>query len=359
MRKILLSIVATFCLTAITTAQNVPTYVPTNGLVGWWPFNGNANDESGNGNNGTVNGATITSDRFGNIGKAYNFDGLNDYIRTTYSGIIAQGARSISLWFNQDTIITGNMFQTHSKMILAGYGGNANYSNFTILINSANGGNKVGIDIQNSTNSSINVNKDLWYHLVVTYDPSFGTNLNTCKYYVNGLQTAITYSFNTNQNINTVGNSPLTFGTTAFLNSNTYDFWGKLDDIGIWNRALTPQEITNLYNGNICYQNITVTDTLLINMGITGFNPVTYQNTIKVWPNPTNDHITIDNGNLANLNGYQIKIMNSLSQQVFQSAITQQQFYINLSSWTGNGIYFVHIIDGQGNTVDVKKIILQ
>jgi hypothetical protein len=33
----------------------VPSYVPTNGLVGWWPFNGNANDESGNGNNGTVN----------------------------------------------------------------------------------------------------------------------------------------------------------------------------------------------------------------------------------------------------------------------------------------------------------------
>ena len=46
-------------------AQTVPSYVPTNGLVGWWPFNGNANDESGNGNNGTVNGATLTLDRNG------------------------------------------------------------------------------------------------------------------------------------------------------------------------------------------------------------------------------------------------------------------------------------------------------
>ena len=43
----------------------VPSYVPTNGLVGWWGFNGNANDESGNGNNGTVNGATLIADRFG------------------------------------------------------------------------------------------------------------------------------------------------------------------------------------------------------------------------------------------------------------------------------------------------------
>jgi hypothetical protein len=45
------------------------------GLVAHYPFNGNANDESGNGNNGTVNGATLTTDRFGNMNKAYSFDG--------------------------------------------------------------------------------------------------------------------------------------------------------------------------------------------------------------------------------------------------------------------------------------------
>ena len=55
--------------------SQLPSYVPTNGLVGYWPFNGNANDESGNGNNGTVNGATLTADRNGNLNKAYNFGG--------------------------------------------------------------------------------------------------------------------------------------------------------------------------------------------------------------------------------------------------------------------------------------------
>ena len=45
----------------------------SNGLVGYWPFNGNANDESGNGNDGTVNGATLTTDRFGNSNSAYEF----------------------------------------------------------------------------------------------------------------------------------------------------------------------------------------------------------------------------------------------------------------------------------------------
>ena len=56
-------------------AQTLPAYLPTNGLVGWWPFNGNANDESGNGNHGTVNGATLTAGRNGNANSAYDFDG--------------------------------------------------------------------------------------------------------------------------------------------------------------------------------------------------------------------------------------------------------------------------------------------
>ena len=48
------------------------------GLVAHYPFNGNANDESGNGNDGTVNGATLTTDRFGNANKAYSFDGVSN-----------------------------------------------------------------------------------------------------------------------------------------------------------------------------------------------------------------------------------------------------------------------------------------
>lgn len=61
-------------------AQTVPNYVPTNGLVSYYGFNGNANDCSGNSNNGTVNGATLTTDRFGNTNSAYSFNGTSDYI---------------------------------------------------------------------------------------------------------------------------------------------------------------------------------------------------------------------------------------------------------------------------------------
>ncbi|MBF0232848.1 MAG: hypothetical protein HQK65_07400 [Desulfamplus sp.] len=53
--------------------------VPRDGLVAEYLFGGNANDSSGNGNHGAVNGATLTTDRFGNSNSAYNFDGVNDY----------------------------------------------------------------------------------------------------------------------------------------------------------------------------------------------------------------------------------------------------------------------------------------
>lgn len=56
---------------------------------------------------------------------------------------------------------------------------------------------------------------------------------------------------------------------------------------------------------------------------------------------------------------YSIKIENNAGQEVFQSTINQQLFTIDLSTWTGDGLYFVHLIDAQGNTVTVRKIVLQ
>jgi hypothetical protein len=98
---------------------------------------------------------------------------------------------------------------------------------------------------------------------------------------------------------------------------------------------------------------------LIINTLITGINPPNNTNTINVFPNPANSHITIDYGNFSIMNGYQLKIENSLGQEVFQTNITQQSDYLNLNTWGGNGLYFVHIIDLQGNTIDIRKIVLQ
>ena len=332
MKNLLLTIAATLGMTAFTMAQNVPNYVPLNGLVGWWPFNGNANDESGNGNNGAVNGATLTSDRFGNSNKAFTFDGINDFIEvTSNSNLENLNSFSISLWYkiNQWEQIGSNFwFATIEKP-----------ASYSLQLK------KISLDSASVALTDIYHNEFTWNNLVIT----FANNIQ--KTYSNGvLMDSISNSFNSSNQSIFFGKDP--GGILEYTN-------GLLDDIGFWNRALTQQEITDLYNGNICYQTITVTDTLLINMGITGFNPVTYSNTIKIFPNPTNDHITIDYGNFVSLNGYQLKIINSLSQQVFQTNITQQSNYLNLNNWGGNGLYFVQIIDPQGNIIDIRKIVLQ
>ncbi len=351
MKSLLLVTLATLGLTALTMAQNVPNYVPTNGLIGWWPFNGNANDESGNGNNGIVFGANLTSDRFGNTNKTYNFDGLNDRIKIPFNSALGNDTGTVSLWMNSSQIPNSN-----DQDILFGKGWG-----YPQLIYSNDA--KAYISIANSTSSfsvigtQQNISTNQWRHILATYEGS------SLKIYIDGILSNSS-NLSPSPTYFSYCNSEYWIGGFRHLNScipndSVQFFNGKIDDIGIWNRVLTQQEITDLYNGNICYQTITITDTLLINMGITGFNPVTYNNTIKIFPNPTNDHITINYGNFASLNGYQLKIINSLGQQVFQTNITQQSDYLNLTTWGGNGLYFVQIIDSQGNIIDIRKIVLQ
>ncbi len=355
-KSVLLTALAIAGFAVTTSAQTVPNYVPTNGLVGWWPFNGNAIDESVNTNNGTVNGATLTTDRFGSVNSAYSFDGVNDKIIIT---------NSPNFILYRNTWATGNITSNDNGFTFSAWikavGDSSqcifskrDYTDACSMITNTGGfDNSVRLhpnELHNIGNTNL---LNGWHNIVVVWD------LPILKSYIDGIRIDSTSS-----NLITTLANPSDFeigywDTNEPLNVYHHPFEGKLDDIGIWNRALTQQEITGLYNGNVCFQTITVTDTLLINTNLTGFNPVTYQNTIKIWPNPTNDHITIDNGNLANLTGHQIKISNALGQQVFQSAITQQQFYVDMSTWGGNGIYFVNLINAQGVTIETRKIVLQ
>ena len=102
---------------------------------------------------------------------------------------------------------------------------------------------------------------------------------------------------------------------------------------------------------------VSVTDTLFIETTLSTI-PLT-QNTISIFPNPTNDHITIHTGNFAVMPNYSIKIENSLGQVVFTNPINQQSFYVDLNGWSGNGVYFLKLLDAQNNEVTVRKIVLQ
>src|SRR5271154_1890700 len=123
MKKLLL-IICTM-LIAFNAFSQVPAYVPTDSLLGWWPFTGNANDASGNGNNGTVHGATLTNDRFGNPNSAYSFDG-SSYIDVPESDSLElTNDFTLSAWINCQYLTPGTSGDILAKH-MAGPGDGAN-----------------------------------------------------------------------------------------------------------------------------------------------------------------------------------------------------------------------------------------
>ncbi len=336
--------------------------IPTNGLIAYYPFSGNANDISGNGHNGTVIGATLAPDRFGNANSAYFFDGNGDtIILNLYQQNITE--YSISAWFQSDSggcIVTGErdltpFTGTRCLTLELNFGG---VPGNRLLTFRADG---PGVTISQSTDSSYGDLK--WHHVVGTFFSNPGQIypsaflLYVDGHLVSSSPYASAYPDTANSPINNYL-KPMLIG--AHYEWNPSIFHGTLDDIRIYDRALDSTEVLELYNENLCYQTITVTDTLIINANLTGFNPITYSNSVKIYPNPSNDHIIIDNGsNYNTLSGYSIRIENSLSQVVFSTTITQQQYTIDLNTWTGHGVYFIYFIDNLGHTRDVRKIVIQ
>jgi hypothetical protein len=359
-KSVFLGIAVLLGLHITATAQTPPSYVPTDGLVGWWPFNGNANDESGNGNNGTVNGAVLSADRFGSLLSAYDFDGLNDFIDcgdiNTMDGATEL---SISLWINPEEV------NNYMRIV-----GKESSFNSTQGINIKCSGpddpfNVSGVICGNFRTNSVSPMVftsyapplNTWTHVVLVFDGTANGNVNRARIFINGINVLTTYSDTIPVNIS---NNSFPFWIGGINpNSTEYPFNGSIDDIGVWNSALTQEQVTNLYNANLCYEYITVTDTLIINLGPTGFNPVTYSNTILMYPNPSNDQLTIDYGDYATLAGYTLKIFNGIGQEIHSANINQQQEVLPLGTWGGAGNYQVVIYNAQGVPVDTRTIVLQ
>lgn len=232
MKRLLLLI--TICISFVSFSQ-VPSYVPTNGLVGWWPFNGNANDEGGNGNNGTVNGAALTTDRFGNANSAYDFDGVTNFISIDGSGTIdfTEGV-TFSAWINSNVIKMSSIVDKldYACGIDNGYRLNTRNNGDLWAEDYCYGAN--GPNGLNATASSYNTN--VWYHVVGTMDHCSGNRI-----YLNGVLMDYGPISEVITNLKTIE-----IGKSTLIQNEHFN--GKIDDIGIWQRALTQCEVTALYS---------------------------------------------------------------------------------------------------------------
>ena len=243
MKKQLLFLVVLMLGTITIFAQNVPNYVPTNGLVGWWPFNGNANDESGNGNNGTVNGATLTADRNSKVNNAYYFDGVNNYISANTSNIpIGKADRTLTFWAKYS--LDPNYETAH----MVNYGQTSEGNAFGGMIHVGKtwwfyGNNDALYDL----NTGVMID-DKWHMFTFSYLNSEISIFIDGKFIVNKK-----ISLNTFQSLLFIG-SREDFKADRF-------FKGMIDDISLYNRALTQREITALYTGTPLCTNPTATIT--------------------------------------------------------------------------------------------------
>ena len=346
--KLLLLFMVFTLFTQIINAQ-VPSYVPANGLVGYWPFNGNANDVSGNGYNGVVNGAALSNDRFGNSNNAYQFTSNPQNITITnlhQNNILNY---SVAGWFQiqqqngYGTVISGDVPLSPPSGLRFSLGGT---NSFQWQVE--DGWNTNGI--VNNTLNAVNYNNNSWHSFVVTFSSNPGLiNASSFKVYTDGiLMPSVTFQdhwppgsgFSMGFNVS----APVDNGTLPVVFGNANDladfFNGILDDIGIWNRALTQAEITGLHNA-------------------LGTSQIVAINQITIYPNPAKDQITIDCGNLTNANGWSYKIVNTLGQEVLNGEISTQQNVVSLNTLNGSGFYFVKIYDASNNLLNTKKIILQ
>jgi hypothetical protein len=232
-KRVLTALAAGLCC-AVTTIAQVPSYVPTNGLVGWWPFNGNANDESGNGNNGTVNGATLSTDRNGILNKAYYFSSSGCGTRIDVDLINSNQITTeltLSYWALQsgNGCIAPRIMEFYSPGDGPGTLGSQQWNSYWTISHVLS--NNTNVTLQGNPITTNN-----WYQITYTND---GT---VAKLYQNG-----NLVLASNVSGNPILSSDFAIGR---MNHPAFDAHeGKIDDIGIWNRALTEAEITSLYQG--------------------------------------------------------------------------------------------------------------
>ena len=93
-----------------------------------------------------------------------------------------------------------------------------------------------------------------------------------------------------------------------------------------------------------------------VNVSVSGVSKST---NIKVYPVPTKNELTIDNGNFTLMGGYSIKIYSITGSLVYSQTISQQQYTVNLANWTGLGVYTMQVLDSNGAIIGTKKIILE
>ena len=215
------------------------------GLVAYYPFNGNANDETPNAHDGTVDGATLTNDRFGHPMSAYRFDGVNDKILIGQEpNFPSWDTYAVSVWFLNNG--GGDQGTGYGQKILSKA---EFYTDFHLsvlgdnVVDDATGGLSWWSS-QGGFDSVVDFSKDyrdnVWHHAVLNKKSASEGDL-----WVDGVLQA-----RSNTLAAVVNSVNLVIGYTEHSDGFQQKYWsGKIDDIRIYNRVLSAAEISELFVG--------------------------------------------------------------------------------------------------------------
>ncbi len=215
--------------------------IAENGLVAYYPFNGNANDESVNSNLGTVNGATLTTDRTANANQAYQFDGSSDYLSLPSTNAVSGLANfTFQSWVYWNGSGSGSIYAEGSST--------SNNPMFSIIPRSVDNG---GIELVYRDQSAIGlvaqpttgiIPPNEWTHIAVIKTSS--TNI---KVYINGILTDdLNFAEPASWSVTDVR-----IGNRKRISAGDH-FNGKIDEVRLYNRALTESEVKHLFlNSNV------------------------------------------------------------------------------------------------------------
>jgi Concanavalin A-like lectin/glucanases superfamily/Secretion system C-terminal sorting domain len=239
LKKITQQILLLFAVTTTAYSQ------PTDNVVAYYPFNGNATDVTVNGKNGTVSGATLATDRLGKVNAAYSFNGTSNLIYLPNNLVPGNTAFSISFWFKSYGV--GN----YNGQALIDFRGQYNFSvsyfsnhptyQRAILYNIANSSASIYCMSPNNT-----IRDSAWYHVVANYGN------NTMQLYING--NLVDTKSQTPPNAVSGYNNAI--GKDYNMSLNRAWFYGSIDEILIYKRSLTAAEISALYNRGLTTSDI-------------------------------------------------------------------------------------------------------
>lgn len=206
-------------------------------LVAYYPMNGNALDASNNNNHGVVNGAVLTTDRFGTPNSAYFFDGIDDFIDLTAnsSNFKPPLPVTISAWVEINDYDLNNVFQ--NDFTLNDYHGPwLNISNGQVNGHFGNGGGAGPQSRRSRTGTSV-LDLNTWYHIAVVIRGAGDITI-----YINGKEDCGVYSGTGGNIAYSLADGILGVGTST---TSLY-YHGKMDDVRLYSRDLTKDEIREL-----------------------------------------------------------------------------------------------------------------